>query len=49
MKELCYIVDKKFLFHFNQENLADKFEEIISKSNFIESQKKKFLQVLKME
>ena len=49
MKELCYIVDKKFLFHFNEEELADKFEEIISKQNFIESQKKKFLQVLKME
>ena len=47
MKELCYIVDKKFLFHFNQENLADKFEEIISKGNFIESQKKEIFTGLK--
>ena len=47
MKELCYIVDKKFLFHFNQENLADKFEEIISKGNFIENQKKEIFQGLK--
>ena len=47
MKELCYIVDKKFLFHFNQENLADKFEEIISKGNFIESQKKEIFTGIK--
>ena len=47
MKELCYIVDKKFLFHFNEEELADKFEEIISKQNFIENQKKEIFQGLK--
>ena len=47
MKELCYIVDKKFLFHFNEEELADKFEEIISKQNFIESQKKEIFTGLK--
>ena len=47
MKELCYIVDKKFLFHVNEEELADKFEEIISKQNFIENQKKEIFQGLK--
>ena len=47
MKELCYIVDKKFLFHVDEEELADKFEEIISKQNFIENQKKEIFQGLK--
>ena len=47
MKELCYIVDKKFLFHVDEEDLADKFEEIISKGNFIESQKKEIFTGLK--
>lgn len=47
MKELCYIVDKKFLFHLDEEELADKFEEIISKQNFIENQKKEIFQGLK--
>lgn len=47
MKELCYIVDKKFLFHVDEEELADKFEDIISKGNFIESQKKEIFTGLK--
>lgn len=47
MKELCYIVDKKFLFHVDEEELADKFEGIISKQNFIENQKKEIFQGLK--
>ena len=40
MKELCYIVDKKFLFHV---------DELFPKVILLKVKKKKFLQVLKME